>query len=193
MAKPFEAIPMPYVPLNSQSSNAAVESVETSPKKKGKSKKSKKADKNTSKPTIEDATPKALLCKSKAETMPTWQAPKKSDNLSWNAHLKTLLYEKASLIFAVLAENEYVNNNYGASLRYISAVLRCQEILETFCHVKNDKLISYLLGRAGDSCFMIVQDWNNVEKHQLDYETKNLIDQNILDQIYNVKELESSE
>lgn len=194
MAKPFQAIPMPYAPLNQGSSEPMETVMETSPRKKGKSRKSKKPDKNfPTKSTIQDATPKALLCKSKAETLPTWQAPKKSDNLSWNAHLKTLLYEKASLIFAVLAENEYSINNYGASLRYISAVLRCQEILDTFCHVKNEKLISYLLGRAGDSCFMAVQDWNNVEKHKRDYELLDIIDKKILDEIYNAKDLDLGE
>jgi len=42
-----------------------------------------------------------LLCKSKTKTLPTWQAPKK--DICWNGHLETL-YEKASLIFAVLDE-----------------------------------------------------------------------------------------
>ncbi|XP_012254661.2 erythroid differentiation-related factor 1 [Athalia rosae] len=191
MAKPFQAIPMPYASLN-QSSNEIVENVDVGQKKKGKSKKNKKTDVNSAKSLDQDSTPKALLCKSKAETLPTWQAPKKNDNLSWNAHLKTLLYEKASLIFAVLAENEYTANNYGASLRYILAVLRCQEILETFCHVKNDKLISYLLGRAGDSCFMTVQDWNNIDKHKREYNLKNDIDGKILDEIYITKYLDSS-
>jgi len=88
----------------------------------------------------------ALLCKPKTETLPTWQAPK--------------LYEKASLIFAVFAEKEYVNKNYGASLRYRLKVLYCQKILGIFCSIRNDKSISYLLGYllgAGDCCFMTVQ------------------------------------
>ncbi|XP_046431466.1 erythroid differentiation-related factor 1 isoform X1 [Neodiprion fabricii] len=189
MAKPFQAIPMPYAPLK-QTSDDTSSNVEMSPKNKGKSKKNKKGDRTVSKPTVQDATPKALLCKSTVETLPTWQAPKASDNLNWNAHLKTLLYEKTSLIFTVLAENEYSRNNYGASLRYILAVLGCQEIMETFCHIKNDKLISYLLGRAGDSCFMIVQDWNNIDKHRNEYELKN-IDPKILDEIYHVKNIKS--
>jgi len=33
------------------------------------------------------------------------------------------------LIFAVLVEKEYVNKNYGVSLKYILEVLYCQKIL----------------------------------------------------------------
>lgn len=142
---------------------------------------------------VEDTTAKALLCKTQSQTLPTWQAPQKDDNQSWSAHLKILLYEKASLTFVVLAENEYSNKNYGSSLRYILAVLRCQKILEVFCRVRNDKLISYLLGRAGDCCFMTVQDWTNVEKHRNDYETKNITENTITDAIFAMEDLDMSE
>jgi hypothetical protein len=133
---------------------------------------------------IEDMNSKALLYKAVSQTLPTWQAPRKDDNRSWSTHLKILLYEKASLVFVVLAENKYLNKNYGASLRYILAVLRCQKILEVFCEVRNDKLISYLLGRAGDCCFMTVQDWINVEKHRNDYEIRNNTENSIIDTIF---------
>ncbi|KOX80301.1 Erythroid differentiation-related factor 1 [Melipona quadrifasciata] len=167
-------------------------SVSSSPshKRKLKQKKVKKPEKVVSKVETHEIEPKALLCKLKAETLPTWQAPQKNNNISWNVHLKTLLYEKASLIFAVLAENEYANRNYGASLRYMLAVLRCQNILEIFCGIRNDKSISYLLGRAGDCCFMAVQDWCNVEKHRRDYEMKNEIEERIVQEIYQMEDLD---
>ncbi|CAL7938419.1 unnamed protein product [Xylocopa violacea] len=194
MAKPFQAIPMPYTSLKEDKKEveSEVNSVNHSPtnKKKLKQKKAKKPEKVLSKTELQDNEAKALLCKLKAETLPTWQAPKKSDNISWNAHLKTLLYEKASLIFAVLAENEYANRNYGASLRYMLAVLRCQKILEIFCGIRNDKSISYLLGRAGDCCFMAVQDWCNVEKHRKDYEMKNEIEEKIVEEICRMEDLD---
>ncbi|XP_058791779.1 erythroid differentiation-related factor 1 isoform X2 [Phymastichus coffea] len=201
MAKPFQAIPMPYAPLYPTTSadkatNEATKinsSNDSSPshKKKNKQKKKKLTEKLPQKssnlPSIEDTSAKALLCKAESQTLPTWQAPKKDDNRSWSAHLKTLLYEKASLVFAVLAENEYSNKTYGATLRYILAVLRCQKILEIFCGVRNDKLISYLLGRAGDCCFMVVQDWSNVEKHRNDYETRSVTENSITDVIFAMK------
>lgn len=194
MAKPFQAIPMPYTSLkeSKKETESGEGSVSNSPshKKKLKQKKNKKSGKTVLKEESSEIEPKALLCKYKAKTLPTWQAPKKSDNISWNAHLKTLLYEKASLIFAVLAENEYANKNYGASLRYMLAVLRCQNILEVFCGIRNDKSVSYLLGRAGDCCFMAVQDWCNVEKHRKDYETKNPTEEKIVEEICKVEDLD---
>lgn len=188
---------MPYTSLKEKKKDVEKEesSVNSSPthKKKLKQKKGKKAEKVITKEEPVENEPKALLCKLKVETLPTWQAPKKCDNISWNAHLKTLLYEKASLIFAVLAEHEYANRNYGASLRYMLAVLRCQKILEIFCGIRNDKSISYLLGRAGDCCFMTVQDWCNVEKHRKDYETKNAIEERIVEEICSMEDLDMSE
>ncbi|KAK1125167.1 hypothetical protein K0M31_006507 [Melipona bicolor] len=194
MARPFQAIPMPYISLKEDKKeiDSEVSSVSSSPshKRKLKQKKVKKSEKIISKVETHEIEPKALLCKLKAETLPTWQAPQKNNIISWNVHLKTLLYEKASLIFAVLAENEYANRNYGASLRYMLAVLRCQNILEIFCGIRNDKSISYLLGRAGDCCFMAVQDWCNVEKHRRDYEMKNEIEERIVQEIYQMGDLD---
>ncbi|XP_054016507.1 erythroid differentiation-related factor 1 [Hylaeus anthracinus] len=194
MAKPFQAIPMPYTSLRDKKKDteSVGNSVNSSPnhKKKLKSRKNKKSEDLISKEKPSHNEAKALLCKVKAETLPTWQAPKKSDNVSWNAHLKILLYEKASLIFAVLVENEYANRNYGASLRYILAVLRCQKILEIFCGVRNAKSISYLLGRAGDCCFMVVQDWPNVERHRKEYEMKNEIEEKIVEEICKMEDLD---
>lgn len=198
MAKPFQAIPMPYISLKKEDKKEIDSEVESSAnsspshKRKLKQKKAKKPEKVISKVETHEIEPKALLCKLKAETLPTWQAPQKNNNISWNVHLKTLLYEKASLIFAVLAENEYANRNYGASLRYMLAVLRCQKILEIFCGIRNDKSISYLLGRAGDCCFMAVQDWCNVEKLRRDYVMKNEIEERIVQEIYQMEELDIS-
>jgi len=48
------------------------------------------------------------------------------------------------LIFIVLTEKEYANENYGVSLRYMLKILYCQKILEIFYSV-SDKSISYLL------------------------------------------------
>lgn len=186
VAKPFQAIPMPYVPLNQQNKNISQENLENhSPTYK---KKNKQKKKRNEKSVMKELTNEnALLCKSKAEKLSTWQTQKKNDNISWNAHLKTLLYEKASLIFAVLAEKEYINRNYGVSLRYMLEVLHCQKILEIFCGVKNNKSISYLLGRAGDCCFMTVQDWCNIKKHRKDYEMKNKMEEKITEELYNIE------
>lgn len=201
MAKPFQAIPMPYAPLinNAETITNDITSLEgngnTSPssKKRGKQRKKKNAEKlKLQSVTVQDANAKALLSKGDSQTLPTWQAPKKDDNQSWQTHLKILLYEKASLSYVVLAEKEYSCKNYGSTLRYIITVLRCQKILELICGFANDKVISNLLGRAGDSCFMIVQDWTNIEKHRNDYETKNVIENFITDAFYTMEGLDIS-
>lgn len=192
-AKPFEAIPMPYEPLNPIKKNSEInDNISPSHKKKLKKKiKKDKITKDINKEII-DKCPGALLCKTKVDTLPTWQAPRKSDNSSWKSHLKTLLYEKASLIFSVLAEYEYTNQHYGASLRYILAILRCQKILEVFCCLRNDKLISCLLGRAGDSCLMTVQDWRNIDQHRQSYNIKDEIENKLVGDILNVEDLDMS-
>jgi len=116
---------------------------------------------------------------------------KKSDNICWNAYLKTL-HEKASLIFAILAEKEYVNKNYGVSLKYMLKVLYCQKIFEIFCNVKNDKSINYPLRRAGDCCFIALQDWCNTEKHRKDYHTKNEMKEKIVKELFSMEDLNIS-
>lgn len=198
-ARPFEAIPMPYMSLaQSKILDNGKNDINSSPSSKKRGKKKIKKDKilkehNSNKEEIVDTSPKALLCKSKVNTLPTWHAPKKSDNSSWKSHLKTLLYEKASLIFAVLVEYEYTNQRYGGSLRYISAVLRCQKILEIFCQIKNSKLISYLLGRAGDCCLMTVQDWKNIDLHKEAYHAKDEVEEKIVSEMMEIVDLDMSE
>jgi len=115
---------------------------------------------------------------------------KKSD-IYWNAHLKTL-YGKASLIFAVLAEKEYVTENYGVSLKLMLEVLYCQKILEIFCGVRNDKSISYPLRHVGNCCFITVQDWCNIQKHRKLYHRINKIKEKIIEELFNTEDLNMS-
>lgn len=164
-------------------------------KKKSKQKKKRleKSDEKANYKSEQDTSEKALLCKPESKTLPTWQAPRKDDNRSWAIHLKTLLYEKASLAFVVLAEHEYTKKNYGSSLRYVLAVLRCQKMIQLSQGTLNDKLINYLLlGRAGDCFFMVVQDWANVDKHRNDYETKSVTENAITDAIFAVESFDIS-
>lgn len=197
IAKPFEAIPMPYEPLKKEEDNVSSDnSSPTRSSKKQKQKQKKKrqdsVDKSQKKIETEDSA-KALLFKPNTEALPTWKTPKREDNLSWKAHLKILLYDKASLIFAVLAEREYSNKQYGASLRYIYDVLCCQTIWKALCaDFKNNKLISHLLGRAGDCCCMVVQDWKNIETHRQEYDTKSSIEEDIIKEVYTLANADSS-
>lgn len=188
MAKPLQAIPMPYEPLNKPKQT---ETCESQPARGSQKKSSKKKSRKTS--DNHRKTSNALLRESESDALSTWQAPKRNDNLSWREHLKTLLYEKASLIYAVLSEHEYSSKNYGASLKHTRAALNCQKVLELFCVVRNEKLISYLLGRAGDCCFMIVQDWKSVSKHRKDYDSEGFTELKVTDELDTAQELITSE
>lgn len=45
--------------------------------------------------------------------MPTWHNPPDAkDSVSWKLHLHVLLYEKACLAYAALAEYEFTNAKY---------------------------------------------------------------------------------
>ena len=116
MAHPYQAIPMPYSPLSQKKETSNISDISSSSgNKKSTSKKKKKKTKEEVQEVVEEqnSNPKALLCKSKTETMPIWQQPDKADSLSWNMHLKTLLYEKACLVYVTLAESDYMAENYG--------------------------------------------------------------------------------
>jgi hypothetical protein len=130
MARPFQAIPMPYSPLSPQKENE--EPSETSgPVLTGTARKKKREkgiqvtapSRKTKGGNVRGETagavdgmsssPKALLCKPKTEALPTWQQPENENKMSWSIHLKILLYEKACLVYVTLAESDYIAGNYG--------------------------------------------------------------------------------
>lgn len=170
MAKPFEPIPMPYSSLNdSNTQSNSINLHKTSKKsKKRKDKTKKKIDvTNDSNSSVSENAPNALLLKNKAEAqpLPTWQ-DFNDDHVSWKKHFKILLYEKAELVYATLAEQCYLAGNYGASLRNLGLLVRCHQILCKLYHSANTLMEDCLLGRAGDCCIMIVQTWPKVETYQ---------------------------
>ncbi|RZF42879.1 hypothetical protein LSTR_LSTR012693 [Laodelphax striatellus] len=163
-AHPFQAIPMPYAPISNEKKKG---------KKARKGEMSKKEGKNEGEEkSSEEMSLRALLCRPQADPLPTWQQPEGVDNAFWNTHLKTLLYEKAFLVYVTLAEQEYNCGNYGVALRYIHCVLR---YMSNFFG-KNSALTSYLLGRAGDCCLLLAKNWVDIEKHFAGYTTKSDID-----------------
>ncbi|XP_054259203.1 erythroid differentiation-related factor 1 isoform X2 [Macrosteles quadrilineatus] len=195
MAQSHQPIPMPYTCLASDqpktSKNGPV--TNTLPKKKNKKKKNEsnqiekekqKKDKPLTPEVNEDqenhvldqfpvyfwnSDRNALLKKPQAMALPTWHSPETVDDLSWKGHLKTLLYEKACLVYNTLAEVEYSAKRYGKSLLYVKMVLRCHTHMARGCGRCNS-LVSGMLGRGGDNCFHITRDWNNLETHKKDYQ-----------------------
>ncbi|XP_072386281.1 erythroid differentiation-related factor 1 [Diabrotica undecimpunctata] len=153
MAKPYEPIPMPYGKINETKT-----STDSAKKNKKKERKKKSENKNQDKLT------NALLPKNlnEAQPLPTWQE-KENRNISWKDHLKTLLYEKAVLIYAILSEHHFVQGNYGLSLKYIGLLARCQLVMNKLQYASNALRENCLLGRAGDCCIMMIQNWGKCE------------------------------
>lgn len=149
MAKPFEPIPMPYSKLNDNKLAS-----DSTKKSKKKDRKKKAENKNQEKLT------NALLPKNlnEAQPLPTWQETE-TNNISWKDHLKTLLYEKAVLVYATLSEHHFLSGNYGLSLKYIGYLARCQLIMNMLQYASNALRENCLLGRAGDCCIMMIQYW----------------------------------
>ncbi|XP_050543387.1 erythroid differentiation-related factor 1 isoform X2 [Daktulosphaira vitifoliae] len=178
MAGTSDAIPMPY---NSTT-------IENKPKKEDKvisktsKNKNRKRNKGNSILNNDDDidtcdVPGALLCKSISETMPTWHNPPDAkDSESWKKHLKVLLYEKACLSYATLAEHDFICEKYGYALKHFRLVFECR-----LCIVNTNvnELVVYLLGRCGDCCLMIAQNWNKVKQYTLELEEDEEYDKEI--------------
>lgn len=169
MAKPYEPIPMPYSKLREPSPNENQIHVRKT-NKKSKEKNKKKSEKSVEKSECKE--PCALLPKAKAEAqpLPTWQEPIQMDSISWKQHLKILLYEKAVVIYATLAEYHFVAANYGSSLRNIGLLVRCKQVMNKFS-CNNSLRENCLLGRAGDCCIMMVQNWDKSGMYREQYQS----------------------
>lgn len=156
MAKPFEPIPMPYSKLSE------TESAQEVGKKKKKDRKKKKHEGIHS-----DQNKNALLPKTnqEAQPLPTWNET--IHNISWKDHLKTLLYEKAVLVYATLSEYHFRAGNYGSSLRCIGLLARCQMVMNRLQYTSNVLRENCLLGRAGDCCIMTVMSWGELQSYLL--------------------------
>lgn len=73
---------------------------------------------------------------------------------TWNAHLKVLLFEKASLTYACLAEDSYAEKNFGQSLRHLKVSIMCQNLVTKYVPGMATQK-SCLFGRAGDCYFQV--------------------------------------
>lgn len=83
---------------------------------------------------------------------------------TWNTHLKVLLFEKASLTYACLAEDAYSEKNFGRTLRYLKMSVMCQSLVTKYVTVMETQK-SCLFGRAGDCYFQISKSLNEAQKY----------------------------
>ena len=82
---------------------------------------------------------------------------------TWNTHLKVLLFEKASLAYACLAEDSYAEMNYGKSLGHLSMSIMCQNLVTKYVPGMTTQK-SCIFGRAGDCYFKISKSLDQAQK-----------------------------
>ncbi|KAH8406242.1 hypothetical protein KR215_009022, partial [Drosophila sulfurigaster] len=164
MAKPFNAIPLPYEQLKLVSPPSALPvptEVQAQPAKK-----------RSTKPKSKRSKSKELATTANNNSKPTQQLSAKFNTQnfgSWNVHLKLLLLEKACLTYATLAEHHYETQSYGCTLRAIELACRCQQVLNKYmANVVSQQ--SCLLGRAGDCFFQMSKHWHAIEEYRQQYE-----------------------
>ncbi|KAH8307112.1 hypothetical protein KR044_005047, partial [Drosophila immigrans] len=163
MAKPFNAIPLPYEQLKivPPPSLPMPSEIQAQPSKK-----------RSLKPKSKRSKSKELATTSSSNSKPPQQLSAKFNTQnfgSWNVHLKLLLLEKACLTYATLAEHHYETQNYGCTLRAIELASRCQQVLNKYmANVVSQQ--SCLLGRAGDCFFQMSKHWHAIEEYVQQYE-----------------------
>lgn len=101
---------------------------------------------------------------------------------SWNVHLKVLLFEKACLTYATLAERFYAQERFGTSLRFIYYAIRCQQVVTKYISCVSSQR-SLLLGRIGDCFFQFAKKWENIQQYLTEFEEEGRVDQLIMDEL----------
>uniref|UniRef100_A0A2M4CZA1 Erythroid differentiation-related factor 1 n=1 Tax=Anopheles darlingi TaxID=43151 RepID=A0A2M4CZA1_ANODA len=101
---------------------------------------------------------------------------------SWNVHLKILLFEKACLVYATMAEQEYAQQNYGTTLRHLYSAIRCQQVVTKYISFVSSQR-GLLLGRAGDCFFQLAKQWDNIGRYMEQYRDEQRVDQLIMEEL----------
>jgi hypothetical protein len=164
MAKPFQPIPLPYKqqepnPLNADDPIPMGWNTPTT--SKGQSKRQKKREVE-----LESDDAKKLLIKTTSGVVK-----------SWNIHLKVLLFEKACLIYATLAENAIAEDRFGDALRHIYAAVRSQQVVTMYVQGVAGSQSSCLLGRAGDIFCQFAKKTENMKRYLEEYHEVTEIDE----------------
>lgn len=177
MARPHQAIPLPYENLQpkptvapSSATKTVDNSNETKTSKNKKSKRNRKKSASIQKES-DYAGSQSLLLKQTIGVIH-----------SWNVHLKLLLLEKASLTYALLTELAYQNLQYGSALKFISLAIQIQEVVTKY---KTTDLSQQacLLGRAGDCLFQCAQNFPTIQDHLEAYRVERDIDRLLIQEL----------
>lgn len=169
MARPYQAIPLPYEKLSTEKNFITENTVEKEDDKSRKQNKKKSHAKKSAPKAEESKQP--LLSRCPSSSIP-----------SWNIHLKLLLLEKACSIYATLTEQSYEREKYGLALKYISLAIKCQHIVtKHMSSITSQKIC--LLGRAGDCYFQCAQRFDSIKTYVAQYEMSRDVDEAIKKQL----------
>lgn len=185
MAKPYQAIPLPYETLSniSPTSDSVPERDHEDKENRGNASKNKrtKSTKKKSNSKISNASVPASVsaCASKTTKTTDKQSLQKSHPSSmipsWNVHLKLLLLEKACLIYAILTEETYKRGEYGAALRFIKLAMKCHHIviknMSSFAKIRTNYR-SNMLARAGDCHFHMVANFDTIDSYSAQFKVE---------------------
>ncbi|XP_058451022.1 erythroid differentiation-related factor 1 [Malaya genurostris] len=187
MAKSDDPIPLPYSPLHPEpvmakpnepiamgwKPDSDVGQSNDSCRKTSKKKTKKKIEKKRipEEETTSETDARSLLLKGATGVIK-----------SWNVHLKILLFEKACLTYATLAEHCYALEEYGRSLRYIYSAVRCQQVVTKYISCVSSQR-GLLLGRIGDCFFQLAKKWDNIKQYLKEFDQETRIDQLIMDEL----------
>lgn len=182
MAKPLQAIPLPYEHLKQQSNeiqtvaemtpNVGVADAKASNKNK-KSKRNRKKSSSTCKDVADsdDEVEQSL-------TLP--QQPTIAIQ-TWNLHLKLLLIEKACLVYAILTEQAYQLEQFGTALKFITLAMKCQQLVTKYKVLNSQR--ACLFGRAGDCLFQCSQNFTSIQTYIDDFRTERDIDRQLIQEL----------
>lgn len=167
MARPYQAIPLPYEKLKQ---NLSAESKEVADKKNG-DKESKSMRKN-SQTVVPKKKSQAKEGEDEQQLLSKCRPPIIQ---SWNVHLKLLMLEKACLIYATLTEQAYQREKYGLALKFISLAIKCQHVVtKHMSSIASQKIC--LLGRAGDCYFQCSQRFESINTYLTQFKTSRDVD-----------------
>lgn len=168
MAKPYQAIPLPYESLNaSMKIGARLQDSDDIGKPGGEHVKGNNLGKKSTKTNYANVAAPIAATKSLSTKRPVIS--------SWNMHLRLLLLEKACLIYATLTEQAYQREQYGVALRYISLAMKCHHVvikyMQTLASIRTNYKTN-LLARAGDSYFQLSLQYDSIDTYLAQYDIK---------------------
>lgn len=173
MAKPYQAIPLPYETLNASSIKTGAQQDRNDNKEHGTKEhiKLKHLHKKSIKSNDANIGSATTATKSLSTKRPLIS--------SWNMHLRLLLLEKACLIYATLTEQAYQREQYGVALRYISLAMKCHHVvikyMQTLASIRTNYKTN-LLARAGDCFFQLSLQYDSIDIYLAQYDIKPDVD-----------------